>query len=662
MGFEKYFRGWKLGLGNVTDPVHYVGDSEMLEKNVSQSDQETTIVWKGHETLGSDFTVIAVWRNIGGRYEAEIRHENYQGEEFVEEIVFPVLEFDFSEDSDFVYGQDMGCRLNGKTFFPPGSQRSIGFNSVQFCALIDAGCGYYVDYRDSSGNAKHATIEISEDGKKFIYASVCPQNLGDAPAASGSIPYVTSVKEFTGSWFDAALIYREWALQQPWHCNRVAENPLRDIGMWIWNRGLIEDVIPPIEQLQKALPEVPLALDWYWWHHNPYDTGYPDFWPPREGVEQFRQTVEHLTGQGIFTQVYINGVCWDLDGPTWDEGGDESIVVGRDGKPQAHAFNRYNQHRLGFMCGEAPKFQDKISALVKRLADSGLSGLYLDMIGGASTSMCYHPSHQHGRGGGNYCVKGYREMLQRLKEENPGFPLSTEYANEAFMDLFDGAIVCNSVSNEHLNHNAEAEVIPLFTAVYHGRFALFGNYACPDGITPWDPLWPSEDRWKNEKKWHELYRDQFFVEMARPVIWGVQPMVCNLKQEIMDNPGFEEIYAFIRHTAEFYYQNRNFLFDGEMLSPEGFSCVPREVQFMARMIFTKEDECRIITKIMPSLLHSCWQSEDGNRQALFLANYTAEAQEWSFRDLQGSIAARSYQKINMGAFAECAARGGLASH
>ena len=37
-----------------------------------------------------------------------------------------------------------------------------------------------------------------------------------------------------------------------------------------------------------------------------------------------------------------------------------------------------------------------------------------------------------------------------------------------------------------------ANLVPLFPAVYHGRAVVFGNYAHIDGITPYDELWPQE--------------------------------------------------------------------------------------------------------------------------------------------------------------------------
>ena len=137
------------------------------------------------------------------------------------------------------------------------------------------------------------------------------------------------------------------------------------------------------------------------------------------------------------------------------------------------------------MCGESPKFQDKMSVLVRRLRESGLDGQYLDMIGCASYTPCYNPAHHHPRGDSAAGVEGFRNMLTRLKAENPGFPLSTECSNEAYMDLVDSVITCGTVSAERMGSNME--FVPLFTSIYHGSLAVFGSYALPDGIPSWDP-------------------------------------------------------------------------------------------------------------------------------------------------------------------------------
>ena len=89
--------------------------------------------------------------------------------------------------------------------------------------------------------------------------------------------------------------------------------------------------------------------------------------------------------------------------------------------------------------------------------------------------------------------------------------------------------------------------------------------------------------------------------------------------------------------------NRPFLFDGEMLSPAGFTCATAPVDFMVRMIFTKESESRTISKTMPAILHSSWKAPNGEK-ALILVNWTDKGQSWSFNGLSGNLPAHSYGK------------------
>ena len=639
------FLDWKLGLGDLHGRLQYTVPDDMQHHQVEQSDGLATATWKGHPRWGDDFTVQIRWqRQPDGLWSGTFSYDGYRGNLFVEEIHFPVIKGDCTADSKFIFaGWDCGVVYKGPKYFKAGTKVVRQYSgAMQFSALINAGRpSLYFDHRDAAWNSKACEFAITKDGSHFSYTGIHYPGQKDKPQANYRIPYENCYLEFMGDWFEAGQIYKKWGTAQPWHTRRSAENPLRQLGMWVWNRGLIKDALPPVERLQKECGDIPVALDWYWWHSNPYDTDYPEFWPPREGVDPFRAAIGRLKRLGIYTQVYINGVCWDLDGKSWAEGGEEGVVVLRNGKPHNTVFNKYNHHRLGYMCGEATKFQDKISTLVRNLRESGLDGQYLDMIGCGTYDRCYNPAHQHPYGGGAAGPLGFRAMLERLKRENPNYPLTTECCNEAYMDVLDGAIVCNSTSLEHLNLGGDP--IPLFQSVYHGKFAFFGNYAHPDGTTPWDPLWPPEDRWKTEKEWHKLYPDQFFLELGRTVAWGVQPMVCNIKESLFTNPEFGEIHRFILDTARFYHANREFLFDGEMLSPSGFTCSIAQVDFLARMIFTKENQCNVVHKEMPAILHSCWRAPDGTK-ALILVNYTAKAQDWTFNGLSGTLPAHSYDK------------------
>jgi hypothetical protein len=65
----------------------------------------------------------------------------------------------------------------------------------------------------------------------------------------------------------------------------------------MWNRGLAETVIPPVERFQKDTG-LKVALDWYWWFKEMPGTFYPDYWPPREGAEKFKADVRRLKKSG----------------------------------------------------------------------------------------------------------------------------------------------------------------------------------------------------------------------------------------------------------------------------------------------------------------------------------------------------------------------------
>lgn len=635
---------WKLSIGDGRGELREITSLDLAHV---ETDGGRT-VWSGFAEFGPEFRVETVRRTGEDGLELfALSYSGYAGQAFIEEIFYPIVRRPYHPGVELVHCPfDMGFRRSGKSLFPAGYRGREAMCGMQFAALIDAEHGNtYLDCRDPEHNVKWFGFAVSEDGGEIECAAIYALPLGETPAESGRIPYESAVASFAGGWYEAARLYRSWALEQPWHRNASPGNPLREIGLWVWNRGLAAEALPPVERLQRDLPGVPVALDWYWWHHNPYDTDYPDFWPPREGEEAFRRQVEKMTAQGIFTQVYVNGVCWDLDTPSFAEGGGESIVVKRDGEPLAYEFNKYNHHRLGFMCGEAPKFQERIAGLVARLRSCGLSGQYLDMIGNSTYNPCYNPLHRHAKGGGSASVRGYRAMLERLRRENPGYPLSTECANEAYMDLVAGAIICNSTAAERLLGDA-LEPLPLFPAVYHGRLALFGSYALPDGVTPWDPLWPPEDRWQDEKPWHRLYPEQFYVETARPVVWGAQPMVCNLTPHVQEDREYAELYRFLLESARFYHANRDLLFDGEMLSPDGFRCEIRRVKFQRRMIFTRENGCGELERELPALLHSVWRAPSGAK-ALILANYTAEPQNWEFDGRDGVAAAHSFRRVEL---------------
>lgn len=632
---------WQLGFGRGEGEIRYLAAGEMDHFTPT----EMGGIWRKENGL----TVRVHYERREGILQGTLSFSGNDGiQDPVEEVIFPRAEVALDADTTILLPESQGKVLSGlnREWDAELQQHAVGdYRSFRCTAVYGGGKGIYFDCRDAGFYNK--AYKWEKVGDKLVYSHIHYLPLDGR--GEFVLPYNCSVAEYDGGWFEAAMIYKKWACRQIWYRNALREkNPLKEVGMWVWNRGRIADVMPPVEKLAET-SGVPLALDWYWWHHNPYDTDYPDYWPPREGVEAFQNAVRRMNDQGIYTQVYTNGRTWDMDGPTFHaEGGAREIEYMRGGEPRAVAFNTYNHHRLGFICGEAPVFQRKLADQVKKLCDSGLPGVYLDMLGCSTGSNCYNPDHKHAPGGGDHNISGYRKMLETIRKENPGKLFSTEDCSENWLDLCDSMIVLFSPSGERMGD--PSNFVPAFSAIYHGTNALFGSYALPDGIPPWDELWPAEDRFpaEDEQDWNKLYPYQFYLELARDVTWGMQPMICNLQMKHMEDPAYREVYNYILETARFYYRNRAVLYAGEMLSPGELYCAGIPVDFMVRGIFTHKDTLRFIHKEdVPAICHSLWRDPAGEGRILILANYTPDPQDWTFEGRSGTMAPRSYMRVDL---------------
>ncbi len=591
-------------------------------------------VWQGHPLLGEDFKVTVIWQNAGnGLLSGCLSWSGNSSQLAIEEIRFPAISSNEPEDSRFLIPSNLGELVTMRHAAARG-RRSF-YASMQWTALFPAGKdhGFYLDCRDPEHLLKQFDYGYKEGvftHTPVYYVPLAPEN-----HAAHTMPYSCTFGRFDGSWFEGAQIYRSWALEQSWYTDRLPEQEkLRRISMWVWNRGTAEEVIPPAERLQQDAG-VPVALDWYWWHSNPYDTDYPEFWPPRAGEEAFREAIARLNSQDIFVQVYTNGMTWDIDAPSYEnDHGIGSLQVNRDGTPTAMMFNPYTRHRLAIMCGEAEEYHQKMIALSGKIASCGLPGLYLDMIGSYALAPCCNALHKHVKGGGSYQKDGYYRYVTAIRKNHPDLLLSTEYASE-MMDLFESVIMLDS-SIERCYGSAEMEAVPAYMAVYHGDgVTVFGSYAIPDGIPAWDPEWPDKDRWQVEEDWHRQFEHQFFIELARCIIWGVQPCICNLKTAHAEDPEFAVEYKYILDTAKFYHENTGVLHSGRMLSPEGFECENIRVKFMKRGIFTLRADMTVLEREQPAVLHSFWLAPDG-RKALVMANYTRQERAAKYRDGSGN--------------------------
>lgn len=648
---------FRMILRRTGQKMQVVAPSNMKQAAVTKDGNRTTLVWTGHPVCGEAFTVTADLTETPEGTEYAFRYAGNTATNLdVEEIFFPDMLVPRTSETAVLCPQAYGqirrpdwSKLAGDK--PAWAGRPMAFH---FVATLDPdGSGYYVDQRD---NARELTTSMR------VFQGVRPntirlQSAYEAPivAANNSasrLPYTGVFRTFKGGWFGAASIYRKWTRQQPWVQKSFARDPgaLRNIGLWMWNRGTADHVIAPAERFQKETG-IPVALDWYWWHATPYDKGYPYFWPPREGEEVFRAGVQRLKKGGIFAQVYTNGMKSDCDDARWADGMKADAVLRRDGSLPAVMYNVFDKCRLTQMCGEAPHFHQHMRGLMSTLAGCGLPSVYMDQIGCGGYGSCWNPAHHHPMGGGDTLVKGFRSLFAEIKADNPGLKLSTEESNEAYLDSVDSFIVLwQNGERFGVRPMPEMEMVPVFSMLYHGAIAMFGSYAVVDGRPPWDPRWPDAERWQDESAWEKMFpKDQFALEFARGPAIGLQPCVHNFHTQLMDDPKYADDVAFVKRTAKFWHDNLDFLYDGEMCDPGRLKCRKVPLDMVIRGVYTKDGGARVVKQpALPVVMGNVWKAKDG-RIAAALVNWTREPQYWRLDqadiDADGVLPPRSWTLV-----------------
>ena len=205
-----------------------------------------------------------------------------------------------------------------------------GLLSMQCLAFYKQdGPGLYVACDDAAGfNKAFAFFGDGEGNARLRSAAPCrsgcrPQN------HAWRLPYAVRLGTFEGDWLTAAERYRAWATNQVWAKeSRLARGQVPDwalnTALWVWNRGRSPGVLGPALVLREKLG-LPVSVFWHWWHGCAYDTGFPEYLPPREGAESFTNALAAAQAKGIHALVYMNQRLWGMTTRSWQEEGGRAL-------------------------------------------------------------------------------------------------------------------------------------------------------------------------------------------------------------------------------------------------------------------------------------------------------------------------------------------------
>ena len=664
--------GFRMHLGRMSLNGMDISCEEMESLEVRTEGAKTVGVWKGHPLFGADFTATAVFEAKDGGWEYSFGWTGMDAWKFyVETVSFPDLVVPRTDKSGVLYSRAHGMGMICRPDWPKWGWEREPFvqeamREFQFTALLDdeKPC-WYLDARDSEARMKHAyaycRVGLADPHARIGIVSTVPM-LKELTGAY-TLPWKGLIRPFQGGWWDAAQIYRPWALEQPWaraaraRMKGPAHARLRDICFWAWNRGGCDVVSKPLEKF-AADTGLPCALHWDWWHRYAKDVGYPTYWPPYEGAGKFTETVARLKAHNCYTMVYINGMSRDRDDASWGSDGEKDAQYEHDGTIHGHHWNPHTiePHRLTTVCGEGRGFQRLIQGQIDHLASAGLDAVYLDQVSCAAAKQCWSPHHAHPKGDVLGSLHGYHRYLQEIRAQHPTLQLGSEEVAEAFLGDFDVFISLFGTSYERcgLGTLPEQEAVPVWNALYHGYAAVFGTYLLIDGIPPWDDdRWPPERKWRKDQEldWQRLFPDQFFVEFARTVAWGNQPTVHAMQMKHVTSPQYAAEYAFMTSAAKFYAANRDFLFDGDLLAPGRLACATKKVDFQRRGIYHPAGKYEVVTQpALPTVFHNIWRNAAG-KTAAFLVNWSNAPQDFALDcpsgKTNGTLAPRSWRRIDL---------------
>lgn len=423
------------------------------------------------------------------------------------------------------------------------------------------------------------------------------------PYVDTQIQYGSEYHSFTwvtvctkGDWFNAAQIYRKFALTASWTKRGSLEDG-KKTPRWYQNIPMVTQRLlrGPCEDVQNLIKErefigLPLVSHYYMWHKNAFDADNPFFFPT---VPNFRKVIAELKEKQIYVMPYINPYSADTSLPEWEHGIKNSAMqMTEEGDLSLITWSQGNT--FAGMCPAAPLWKRIINLLAMRMYEMGIKALYFDEVPVSSPRPCYSQDHDHIPGGGDYYFQAYQSYFKAIRDEAGDFCedliMTGEGNGEPYMLYLDSFLIGNS---------NDPQAIPLFEAVYHDYMMGFGRYTFTPELT--DPK----------------FAGAIISKYAQQFVWGSQfgwsspPLSAILKKDTVTA-------NFLKHIAHVWVNNSDYLARGKMLRPMDLSAQIKPIK--RRWAMAWNDDKGTEVELMP-VLNSIWQIDDGS-VAIVLVNIT----------------------------------------
>lgn len=479
------------------------------------------------------------------------------------------------------------------------------------------GKGIYVAIHDTRGTRKDMRVNCYPSREGLFEFEYPAEHLG-CGANAFELAGVMVWQLFCGDWFDLAQIYRAFVANADWMTEFGREDSpqwMRDVPLYImdWMPNDNPDSEPlPVSIRPAMLPHrdawyqtpirlakelsLPIGYHLYNWHWIPFNNDFPHYFPVKEGLAQ---GVSEMHRHQIYVMPYCNGRLWD----THDRRGDDYLYTkeaypGTAKDREGHTFiESYTAHEpngelvtLAVMCPESGVWRKKMAEIARRLFyEYDMDAIYIDQISAAQSNLCCDPTHNHSAGNGDWWVKNYRLLMERLRAEAPQDRGYTSECNaEPYTNQFDGFLTWTWITSN---------LIPVFSVIYGGHIAMFGRNT------------------NGYKKYDVKY---FYYHAAQSVLFGQQ--IGWINADVVDDPNR---LMFLKKVVQLRWEYKEFFSMGTMLRPPKIrEPIPRYVTDTGmNMACMFEGD---------TLLAGVWQKDDLQTLLIMLINVGDEPQDCSF--------------------------------
>jgi hypothetical protein len=485
-----------------------------------------------------------------------------------------------------------------------------GDMEMQFGTLYDyAGNGLYWSHYDGEGYHKRTVYDNINRGEIEFKLEYLPENCL-TPGQDFASPYPIALATYSGDWWDAARMYREWALQQKW-CQAGPIRDRTDASEWvkdadIWIRGDARRYTAELaeaytNELQDALGAETIGVQFYGWYQVDGEANWmaPLGWPMVEG---YPEMIARAKERGVHHTPYVNSLQVDFNSMGIPESARSAIAIGVDGSP----LRWTDEGEAYVMCAATETWKDILVQASEQLVTQGnVSGIYLDQLGGHCGRPCYSPDHGHPVGGGHYATDGLRAIcaaiLEGTRQHFPEAALSGEVQHEMLLDVTDHRLC---------HYNYWPGWVNLWPAVYgdfnvdYGRTISLAQIPLPDG-TERDPI-----------EFFGPTGNTFVAGMAFGRIWPTGNAL-----NMIDSPGNEAKRAYLQECVDLRQAARDYI---------EFGYLQRPVQMVTPIPDVPILDPKGRPSSMKAVLDSAWINSEGSLAFVFTNISEEERQfQWS---------------------------------